>query len=99
MFEINIRVKGIEGIKNIMKRAHIIISGIVQGVSYRRFTEENAKKLGLKGYVKNMPNGDVEAMIEGPEISINQLIKKLKEGPPASKVKEVKISWHIHKNE
>ena len=82
-----------------MKRAHIIISGIVQGVSYRRFTEENAIKLGLKGYVKNIPNGDVEAIVEGSELSINQLIKKLKEGPPASQVKEVKISWHVHKNE
>lgn len=82
-----------------MKRAHIIVSGIVQGVSYRRFTEENAKKLGLKEYVRNLPNGHVEAIVEGSELAINQLIKKLKEGPPASQVKEVRISWHTHKNE
>ena len=82
-----------------MKRAHIIVSGVVQGVSFRRFTEDNALKLGLKGYVKNLPNGDVEALVEGHESSINQLIKKLNEGPPASKVDNIKISWHIHKNE
>ena len=82
-----------------MKLAHIVVAGIVQGVSYRRFTENNAIKLGLKGYVKNLPDGRVEAVVEGQKKIIEELIIRLKEGPPGSKVRELKVVWHEAKNE
>ncbi len=68
-----------------------IVSGKVQGVWYRKFVSENAKKAGFKGYVKNLDNGDVEAVanIENDE-KLNEFIEILKEGSPYSEVSNIK---------
>ena len=58
-----------------MKRVKIKIFGVVQGVGFRYFTFRNAKNLGLKGYVKNLEDGSVEALFEGE----NEKIKKMLE--------------------
>ena len=60
---------------------HLIIKGRVQGVSYRNWTFNNANQLGVKGWVKNLENGDVEAHFEGDEDKVKQLINACYEGP------------------
>jgi len=82
-----------------MIRAHLIISGRVQGVFYRAFTEDIARGLNLKGWVRNTPNGDVEAVFEGEKSDIEKAIEHLKKGPPAAIVKNINISWEDFKGE
>ena len=73
-----------------MKTYKFLISGLVQGVWYRKFVSENAKKHGFKGYVKNLPDGRVEAVanIENEE-EFKKFIEILKEGSPYSKVEHI----------
>lgn len=74
-----------------MKCIHLVVSGRVQGVSFRANVRDKANELGLKGYVKNLENGDVEVAAEGNEEKINELIKFIKKGPGIAKVAEIKI--------
>jgi acylphosphatase len=74
-------------------RAHIVVSGLVQGVCYRYFAFEQAEKLGLAGWVKNLPTGEVEAEVEGDRSAVEALIKALKIGPRAARVTDLKIQW------
>jgi len=74
-------------------RARIVVSGLVQGVWYRAYTERTAMALGLKGWVRNMPDGNVEAVMEGPRAAIEMAILECKKGPPSSRVENVKIVW------
>ncbi len=70
-------------------RVKFIVKGFVQGVGYRFFTYTNAIKLNLKGYVKNLYDGDVEVVVEGPEEKIEQLRLLLLQGPSRSIVKNI----------
>lgn len=72
-----------------MKRLDINISGIVQGVGFRAYTTRTARSLGLKGYVENLSDGRVHAVAEGPKEKLEELIDRVKEGPPASQVDNV----------
>ena len=72
-------------------RIHCYISGRVQGVSFRFYTVRVADKLGLTGWVRNLPDGRVEVMTEGEEKDIKKFLELLKKGPILSKVDEVKI--------
>ena len=81
------------------KRKKMIISGAVQGVFFRRFIYEHAKQLGLKGYVKNIEGGNVEAVFEGDEDKIKKMIDLCKNGPPTAKVENIKITEEKLKNE
>ena len=76
-----------------MKRAHIFVSGRVQGVFYRATTQEVARKLRLKGWVRNLPDGRVEIVVEGPEDALKALIDWCWEGPPLARVEDVKVIW------
>ena len=76
-----------------MKRIHIIVSGNVQGVFYRHNTNIVANKLGLKGFVRNLSNGDVEVVAEGKEEKLKELIEFCKEGPESAHVDNVKIKY------
>lgn len=76
-----------------MRCARILVSGLVQGVSYRSFTYKHAKELGLKGFVRNLPDGRVEILAEGEEKTIQNLITKLKQGPSGASVENMTISW------
>ena len=76
-----------------MKRAHVFIKGRVQGVFFRQGTYEKAVELGISGWVRNLPDGRVEAVFEGEEEKINKIIQWAKEGPPIAKVEEVEIKW------
>jgi len=73
-----------------MKRTYsIVVKGRVQGVSFRFATHAKALKLQLTGWVKNLPNGDVQIEAEGTETNINSLIDWCYVGPPLAKVEEV----------
>ena len=68
---------------------HCIVSGRVQGVFYRAWTQEQALRLGLKGWVRNMADGRVELKACGSEQQLKQLQDWLSQGPPKSQVNEV----------
>ena len=80
-------------------RVHIIISGYVQGVGFRYFINKKAFQLGIKGWVKNTPNGSVEVMAEGNEIDIQTFIEYCKKGPNLASIKDVKINYEELSNE
>jgi len=73
-----------------MKEKHFLISGRVQGVGFRHFTTVKARNLGLKGWVKNLPDGRVEAVIQGEAEKINKMADLLRQGPPSASVREIK---------
>jgi len=80
-------------------RAEIVVSGLVQGVGYRYFVVRESKKLGLKGYTKNLYTGEVLTVVEGERSIVEELIKKLKVGPMHASVKSCKVNWLEPKNE
>jgi len=75
------------------ERVHLIIRGHVQGVFYRASTRETALRLGLKGWVRNLPNGDVEAVFQGPEEQLQKAIDWCWEGPPGATVTKIDQKW------
>jgi acylphosphatase len=80
-------------------RAHVWISGRVQGVFYRDNTRRWASSLKLSGWVRNLPDGRVEAVVEGEKERIESLVGKLKEGPPLSRVDNVQTEWEDYSGE
>ena len=72
-----------------MKKLKITVKGVVQGVGYRYFCYNNAISLGLKGYAKNLINGNVEIEVEGEKGLLEEYIISLKIGPKWSKVTSV----------
>lgn len=74
-----------------LERNKIILSGKVQGVFFRKFICENAVKLGLKGYVKNTADRNVEAVFEGEKEKIKSMIELCRKGPESAKVENIKI--------
>ncbi len=74
-----------------MRCFHLIVSGKVQGVFFRDNTRKKAMELGLTGYVKNLPDGNVEVVLEGIEYKIKELIDFIKGGPGYAKVTDIRI--------
>ena len=74
-------------------KVHLYISGRVQGVYYRAFTQEVADSLGLKGWVRNLPDRRVEAVFEGERELIKEAILKCKQGPPYANVTNIDVTW------
>jgi len=81
--------------KNILMvvRAHLYISGRVQGVFFRDSVQRLARKLKVVGWVRNLPDGRVEAVFEGDEENVKRMIEFCKRGPPAARVDDVKVIW------
>lgn len=75
------------------KSLHCLIEGRVQGVGFRFFAERVASRLGLTGYVRNLPDGRVEAYAEGNTASLEQFLRKMREGPGYGLVTTVQESW------
>lgn len=71
------------------ERAHVYISGDVQGVAFRDSTRQKAEELDLNGWVKNMPDGRVEALFEGPANAVQEMLDWCKEGPSQATVEDV----------
>lgn len=89
--EAGTKVKLIIDADNSPGQIHVYISGEVQGVTFRDFTMRNAQRLGLKGYVKNLKDGRVELVAEGPKFDLGKLITKVERGPRMAKVDDVRI--------
>jgi acylphosphatase len=70
---------------------HLSITGRVQGVFYRAWAREHADQLGVRGWIRNRPDGHVEAHVEGDEAAVDRMIERLREGPPAAQVENVRI--------
>jgi acylphosphatase len=76
-----------------LKRAHIVVSGRVQGVAFRYYTQRWASSLSLTGWVRNRPDGKVEAVAEGDEAGLQDLIGRMKAGPPMAQVDVLDVEW------
>jgi acylphosphatase len=74
-----------------MKKAvKFVIQGTVQGVFFRQFCKDQADKLGLRGYVRNLESGEVEVLVEGDKEKIEEMYKILKKGPPHAQIRDLK---------
>jgi acylphosphatase len=74
-------------------RAELKIHGRVQGVFYRQSTKETAVRLGLTGWVRNCPDGSVEAVFEGEKATVDQAVEWCRQGPPSARVTDVVVNW------
>jgi acylphosphatase len=70
---------------------HVSVTGRVQGVFFRAWTEEQAERLAVLGWIRNCPDGSVEAHLEGEEASVNWLIDLIGDGPPGARVANVHV--------
>jgi acylphosphatase len=73
--------------------AHIVISGMVQGVGFRYFVQHHATQLGVTGWVRNLPNGEVEIEAEGNRADIETLIVHARRGPRSAVVSSAEVTW------
>lgn len=71
---------------------HVHISGRVQGVFFRDFTRQQARTLGVTGWVRNLPDGRVEAVLEGTPDAVERMLDALRAGPPAARVDDIAVS-------
>jgi acylphosphatase len=74
-------------------RARFRVTGLVQGVFYRQSTADEATRLGLSGAVRNLPDGSVEVVAEGPRDAVLRLAAFCQQGPPAARVEGVEVVW------
>lgn len=74
-------------------RAHVLVSGTVQGVGYRAAVWDMAQLLKLNGWVRNLRDRRVEAVFEGPRSQVEEMIRWCHQGPPAAAVREVKVEY------
>jgi acylphosphatase len=74
-------------------RAHAVISGRVQGVFFRAEARARARSLGLAGSVKNLPDGTVEAVFEGPKEHVDSMLRWCEQGPAEARVDGVDVTW------
>ena len=80
-------------------RAKITVIGMVQGVGFRYFTQREARKLSLNGFVKNQYDGTVYCEVEGERGLIEEFIKILRVGPAWAKVSSVQVEWDNYKGD
>lgn len=80
-------------------RAHVLASGRVQGVWFRSSTKERASGLGVAGWVRNRPDGRVEAVFEGERSSVQRLVEWMHDGPPRASVDDVEVEYEEPRGE
>lgn len=80
-------------------RVRLRIRGLVQGVFYRYNTMKKAHELGLTGWVRNLPDGSVECVAEGPKEKVERLIAWCRQGPPGARVEAVEVNWEAYTGE
>lgn len=87
------RLAAVNGLRETvaMRRTRVVVAGRVQGVFFRASCAERARALGLAGWVRNDPDGRVEAVFEGPEEAVETMIRWCHEGPPHARVDAVEI--------
>jgi acylphosphatase len=76
-----------------MVRLHAVIRGDVQGVGFRYFVIDRARPLGLRGWVRNRPDGAVELMVEGERAQLESLLGAARHGPRGASVTDVEVDW------
>lgn len=76
-----------------MPQFRAVVTGLVQGVYFRATTRDVARDLGLFGFVRNLRDGSVEVIAEGPREKLEELISFLQEGPSPARVASVDVSW------
>lgn len=74
-------------------RAHLFIKGRVQGVLFRDWTLREAQGKRLTGWVRNLTDGRVEAVFEGPREKVEEMVEKCREGPSAASVEHIDVFW------
>lgn len=74
-------------------RAHVLVSGTVQGVGYRAAVWDMAQLLKLSGWVRNLRDRRVEAVFEGPRSSVEEMVRWCHQGPPAANVRDVNVEY------
>jgi acylphosphatase len=85
--------------RTVKARAHIYVSGRVQGVFFRAETAELARRLGLCGWVRNLPDGRVEALFEGDRQDIEKAVDFCGHGPPGANVRNLDVKWEDWKGD
>ncbi|MDQ2051636.1 acylphosphatase [Natronolimnohabitans sp. A-GB9] len=80
-------------------RVHVFVSGKVQGVYYRANTRDTAREKGIDGWVKNLEDGRVEAIFEGPEDAVEAMIEWCHTGSPAADVEDVDVEYEDSQGE
>lgn len=81
------------------KRAHVFVSGKVQGVYYRSYAEDAARRLGVRGWIRNLSDGRVEAVFEGEDDAVEDMIRWCWQGSPMSRVDKVEVEWEPYRGE
>ncbi|HEV7392343.1 MAG TPA: acylphosphatase [Burkholderiales bacterium] len=71
---------------------HLRIFGRVQGVGFRHYTQREARRRGVNGWVRNRKDGSVEATLQGPKDAVDGLLQWVRQGPPSAKVTDVQVS-------
>ena len=76
-------------------RVTAIVTGMVQGVNFRWFTQRRASELGLVGHVRNRADGSVEFVAEGPRDALERLLDAVRIGPASAVVENVQVNWGV----
>ena len=74
-----------------MKRVHVLVAGRVQGVFYRSTCAKAARRLGMTGFVRNLPDGRVEAAFEGADADVDLMVAWCRRGPELARVDEIQV--------
>ena len=80
-------------------RVHVFVGGRVQGVFFRQSTQQQAESLGVRGWVRNLADGRVEAVFEGEEAAVKALVGFFRRGPTGAQVTDVSVDWEPYKDE
>jgi acylphosphatase len=93
-------VIGSRNLMMVMKtRVRVHVTGRVQGVFFRAETAELAQRLGLEGWVRNLPDGRVEALFEGEKQDVEKAVAFCRQGPPRAQVRKIDVEWENWKGE
>ncbi len=80
-------------------RSKVIVKGIVQGVNFRYYTQREALRYNLKGWVRNLPDGSVAAVFEGEEHDVEAMVQWCRSGPPSARVTELIVQPEEYRGE
>ncbi len=73
--------------------AHVVVSGMVQGVFFRASMRDMARFCGVRGFVRNLPGGQVEAVLQGERGEVEKIVAFMREGPPGAVVETISVEW------
>lgn len=85
--------------KYMKSRAHVFVAGRVQGVFFRSATKHNADRFNVKGWIRNLSDGRVEAVFEGEKEAVQKLIDFCKHGPSSARVTNIRLTWENYTRE